>query len=91
MPPKKKVAERDETHASIDPKSMKVDELRMELQKRNLPADGLKAVLVVRLEEALAKNATESPQPIETIETTDGTENLIMHNGQVEDKITSNM
>ncbi len=91
MPPKKKAAERDETHASIEPKSMKVDELRMELQKRNLPADGLKAVLVVRLEEALAKTAIDLPQPIETVEMSNGTENPIMHNGQVQVNITSNM
>ena len=69
---------------------MKVDELRIELQKRNLPADGLKAVLVVRLEEALCKDATDPPQPIDTVETTNATENLIMDNGQVEDIITSN-
>ena len=87
MPPKKKATDRNE---SITPKSMKVDELRIELQKRNLPADGLKAVLVVRLEEALCKDATDPPQPIDTVETTNATENLIMDNGQVEDIITSN-
>ena len=37
----------------IDPKSLKVSELRKELQKRSLPTDGLKADLVSRLQTAL--------------------------------------
>ena len=41
------------TQAMVEPKKLKVVELRAELRRRGLAADGLKAVLVDRLQTAL--------------------------------------
>ena len=86
MPPKKKPT-KDESndskvvHGVINPNSMKVDELRIELGKRNLSTDGLKAVLVKRLELAIKDQC----QPDETIETKNVTDSVMMTNDPVED------
>lgn len=51
--------------APLDPKTMKVAELKKALKERKLDDSGLKAVLVERLEAALAKEKATAEKPAE--------------------------
>ena len=57
MPPKKKPA----ASKAVDPEKLTVPKLKAELKKLGLEQDGLKAVLVARLKEALGGG--EAPEP----------------------------
>ena len=63
MPPKKKAATASK---AVDPEKLTVPKLKAELKKLGLETDGLKAVLVARLKEALAGGGdapAETPEP----------------------------
>lgn len=62
-PPKSPSGMTPEKAEELKPKSMKVVELREALQARNLLTTGLKAVLVSRLEEALASEGAKGTVP----------------------------
>ena len=59
MPPKKKPA----ASKAVDPEKLTVPKLKAELKKLGLEQDGLKAVLVARLKEALGGGNAPEPAP----------------------------
>ena len=59
MPPKKKPA----ASKAVDPEKLTVPKLKAELKKLGLEQDGLKAVLVARLKEALGGGDAPEPAP----------------------------
>ena len=60
MPPKKKAATASK---AVDPEKLTVPKLKAELKKLGLEQDGLKAVLVARLKEALGGGNAPEPAP----------------------------